>query len=115
MKKVISQWGIYVVDLGEPYGSVQGGIRLAVILQNNIGNQFSPTTICLPMTTQHKKDLPIHYKLFKKDYPFLENSTVLCEQVMTVDIDKQVKQRVGFIRNEDKKELYNVFSKNFNL
>lgn len=115
MKRYVNQWGIYVVDFGENKGSVQGEIRPAIVIQNCIGNQFSPTTICIPLTTQNKKDLPTHYKLYKTDYPFLDDSIVLCEQVTTIDVSEQIVQYVGMIRQEDKEKLYDTFLKNFIL
>jgi mRNA interferase MazF len=114
-KRYVNQWGIYIVDFGKPCGSVQGGTRLAVVLQNCIGNQFSPTTICVPLTTQHKKNLPTHYNLYHKDYDFLTDSIVLCEQVCTIDIKEQVKGYKGMLNNNDRKNLYNTFSNNFIL
>lgn len=116
MRRFVNQWGIYVVDFGQNKGSVQSGKRLAVIMQNCIGNQFSPTTICIPLTTQNKKPLPTHYYIQKKDYPCIESDSVLlCEQVTTIDVQSQVGQYIGMIRDKDKKEIYYRFLNNFIL
>ena len=48
MKKFVNQWGVYMVDLGEGVGSIQGGVRPCLILQNAIGNAHSPTTLVAP-------------------------------------------------------------------
>lgn len=115
MKKYVNQWGIYVVDFGKSKGSVQQGVRLAIILQNCIGNQFSPTTICVPTTTKHKNKIPTHYDLRGKEYDFLNDCTVLCEQVTTIDVDSQVLCYKGMLKDVDRENLYNVFLNNFVL
>ena len=62
-------------------GSEQSGIRPCVIVQNNKGNKFSPTTIVSPITTQVKAPLPTHVRIDSLKRP----STIVCEQVRTVD------------------------------
>lgn len=52
---------LYMCDFGEPYGSEQGYKRFALIVQNNVGNYSSPTTIVVACTTKKKTKLPIHY------------------------------------------------------
>lgn len=116
MKKFVNQWGIYVVALGEKGGSVQSGTRPCVILQNFIGNSCSPTTICLPITSsQTKSEIPPHYVLYKRDYPFFdcEVNTVLCEQVVTVDVENQVQKYLGTINSKDRRALFDKFLQNF--
>lgn len=116
MKKFVNQWGVYIVALGERGGSVQSGTRPCVILQNFIGNSCSPTTICLPITSsQTKSEIPPHYVLYKRDYPFFdcEVNTVLCEQVVTVDVENQVQKYLGTINLKDRKALFDKFLQNF--
>lgn len=118
MKKFVNQWDVYIVDLGNKDGSVQSGIRPCVILQGTIGNSCSPTTICLPITSKVKKsNIPPHYMLHKKDYPFFdcEENIVLCEQVCTIDVNHQVQKWLGTLQNEDKEELFEAFLSNFQL
>ena len=67
-------------------GSIQSGYRPVLIVQNNIGNKYSPTTIVVPITTkkEQKQYLPTHVRANKQ--PGLRNnSTILCEQIMTVN------------------------------
>ena len=69
-------------------GSIQSGYRPVLIVQNNIGNKYSPTTIVVPITTkkEQKQYLPTHIRANKQ--PGLRhNSTILCEQIMTVNQD----------------------------
>ena len=73
---------VYWINLGKQMGSVQGGHRLCVVIQNNTGNRYAPTTIIAPLTTAKKKSKqPTHVELETK----LPNvSQVLLEQVQTV-------------------------------
>lgn len=55
---------IYLADLGEHHGHIQGGTRPVVVVQNDYGNRFAPTLIVVPLTTEIKKaDMPTHYVL----------------------------------------------------
>ena len=51
---------VYECDFGTPHGSEQGFLRYAIVIQNNLGNEFSPTTIVIACSTEPKKDLPVH-------------------------------------------------------
>ena len=81
MKDIIRRGEIYYIDLSPSQGSEQGGLRPCVIVQNNRGNEHSPTTIVVPLTTKSKKLLPTH-KVVREG---TKNSIALCEQVRTVD------------------------------
>jgi len=75
---------IYLVDFDPIRGSEQGGCRPAIILQNNIGNQHSPTVIVASITSRQKPPLPVHLPI--SGIPGLkEDSIVLLEQLRTVD------------------------------
>ena len=82
----IQRGDIYYADLGEVVGSEQGGVRPVMVVQNNIGNRHSPTVIVAPITSkQHKKPLPTHVQIFPFDSGLPLASTVLLEQVRTLD------------------------------
>lgn len=118
MRKFVNQWGIYIVDLGSHKGSVQGGVRPCLILQNAIGNSYSPTTICCPIThKEHKSKIPPHYVLHKKDYPFFtyENNLILCEQITTIDVQNQVVKYLGMVKDVDRECILDTFLSNFIL
>ena len=116
MRKFVNQWDVYIVDLGYKDGSVQNGVRPCIIIQNAIGNSCSPTTICLPITSKiNKSNIPPHYMLHKKDYPFFDcdENIVLCEQVCTIDVEKQVQKRLGTLKESDREDILVAFMSNF--
>lgn len=77
---------VYFADLSPVVGSEQGGIRPVLILQNDIGNRFSPTVIVAAITAQiQKAKLPTHVEINAKKYGFDRNSVILLEQVRTLD------------------------------
>ncbi len=81
---MIQRGEIYLVNLTKNVGSEQGGIRPAVIIQNDKGNQYSPTTVVCPITSKQKKNIPTHVELLPED-GVSKPSMVLCEQPMTID------------------------------
>ena len=97
---------IYLVDLRNPVGSEQSGVRPAVIVQNEVGNAHSPTTIICPLTSQVKNMGATHVTLSPDDCGILKESTVLCEQVRVID-KSRIRNKVGEIRNKEKIEAIN--------
>lgn len=75
---------VYFVDLNPVVGSEQGGIRPAVIIQNDIGNEHSPTIIVALITTQMKSKLPTHVMVCEKD-KLSQASVIMMEQIRTID------------------------------
>ena len=80
-------------------GSVQTGLRPVIVVQNNIGNHFSPTTIVCSITTAKKPPIPTHLFIGKSG-GLSKNSTVLCEQIKTID-KKSLITYVGSITDKD--------------
>ena len=76
---------VYYADLRPVVGSEQGGIRPCLIIQNNIGNAHSPTVVIAMMTTQRKNNLPTHVAVSSEDYCLDINTTILLEQLRTID------------------------------
>lgn len=102
ISKTIKRGEIYYADLRPVVGSEQGGIRPVLIVQNNIGNKYSPTVIVASMTSQvdKKTHLPTHILLHKEDAKGLpENSIILCEQLRTID-KSRIRDRVGSINSD---------------
>ena len=93
--------GIYLVDLRNRVGSEQGGIRPVLVMQNDKGNKYSPTTIICPLTSKNKQMKETHVTLTPDDCGVIMDSTVLCEQVMTID-KSRIRLKVGEIRNPQK-------------
>lgn len=78
----VSRGQVYFADLSPAQGSEQGGIRPCVIIQNDIGNAHSTTTIIAPITSATKKKLPTHYEI---GYHQGLKGLVLCEQIRVID------------------------------
>ncbi|WP_304428022.1 type II toxin-antitoxin system PemK/MazF family toxin [uncultured Clostridium sp.] len=77
---------VYYANLGKNKGSVQGGVRPVVIVQNNVGNKFSPTLIVVAITTKSKKNKqPTHVTIEKELSRLQEDSIVLLEQIRTIN------------------------------
>ena len=102
MKKII-KGAIFYAELDPTVGSEQKGCRPVIILQNDIGNKFSPTTIIAPITTKKDIELPTHIliKQFDKIRP---NSIIMIEQIRVID-KKRLK---GFIDILDEDQLKEV-------
>jgi len=94
---------LYLINL-TGQGSEQNGLRPVVVLQNDVGNRFSPTTVVVPLTSQNKKNVPTHVNLAPED-GVVKPSTALCEQPMSVDKTRLIK-RIGAL-NENKIEDIN--------
>jgi len=89
----IQRGDIVLVNLDPVIGSEQGKIRPAVIIQNDIGNEYSPTTIVAPITSKiFRKDFPTNAKLTSKDSGLKKDSTVLLNQIRTIDKIRIIKR-----------------------
>lgn len=97
---------IYLVDLSDQVGSEQSGIRPAVIVQNEVGNMHSPTTIVCPLTSKSKPTMNTHLLLTPDDCGIIKDSVVLCEQIRVID-KSRLKRKVGEIVNRKKIEDIN--------
>lgn len=76
---------VYYADLNPVEGSEQGGVRPVLIIQNNIGNRFSPTVVISAITSKiNKAELPTHVEVSSDNY-LKEDSIILLEQIRTVD------------------------------
>lgn len=97
----IRRGDIYYADLSPVVGSEQGGVRPVLIIQNDIGNRFSPTVIAAAITSQHTKaNLPTHIMLNAAGNTGLaRDSIVLLEQVRTID-KHRLKERMGRLDNK---------------
>ena len=90
---------IVVANLEPVEGSEQGGIRPVLIIQNNIGNEYSPTTIVSPITsTITKREFSTNVFVSKKDSGLGKDSTILLNQIRTIDKSRLTK-KVGFLGN----------------
>lgn len=85
---------VCLVNLTSTVGSVQGGFRPVVVVQNETGNHYSPTVLVVPLTSQHKKSLPTHVFLPVGSGNLKIDSTALTEQIQTID-KNQIERTVG--------------------
>jgi mRNA interferase MazF len=82
----VKRGDIYFADLSPVVGSEQGGFRPVLIIQNDIGNRFSPTVIVAAITAQiQKAKLPTHVEIDAKTYGLDRDSVILLEQIRTID------------------------------
>jgi mRNA interferase MazF len=102
---MIKRGEIYFAQLNPVVGSEQGGIRPVVVVQNDIGNQYSPTTIILAITSQiNKAKLPTHIELKAETYGLERDSVILAEQIRTID-KARLKQRIAILKEETMKKV----------
>ena len=87
--RAIRKGEIYYADLSGTFGSEQGGMRPVLIIQNDVGNKYAPTTIIVPITSRNKADLPTHMHI-GSECGLIRDSIVLFEQIRTID-----KRRIG--------------------
>lgn len=105
MPKQIYRGEMYYADLSPVIGSEQGGKRPVLIIQNNIGNLYSPTVIVAAMTgkVRRKAKLPTHY-IVNGCGGLGEDSIILLEQIRTID-KRRLKKYIGQIRPEDMEKV----------
>lgn len=81
---VVKRGDVFYADLDPIIGSEQGGIRPVLVVQNNIGNKYSPTVVVLPISSAKKTNIPTHIRIcVTKKLP--KNSIILAEQIRTID------------------------------
>lgn len=94
----VNRGDVYYADLSPVVGSEQGGIRPVLVVQNDVGNRYSPTVIIAAITSQlSKAKLPTHIEL-GKEYGLEKDSVVLLEQIRTLD-KRRLKEKVCTIDN----------------
>ena len=93
--EMIKRGEIYYADLSPVVGSEQGGVRPVLVVQNDVGNKFSPTVIAAAITSQlDKAKLPTHITLPAEKSGLPKNSVVLLEQIRTLD-KRRLKEKIG--------------------
>ncbi|OPZ93547.1 MAG: mRNA interferase EndoA [Firmicutes bacterium ADurb.Bin419] len=112
---VIKRGDIFYADLSPVIGSEQGGIRPVLIVQNDIGNKYSPTVIASAITSQiNKAKLPTHIELSAKDYGLPKDSVILLEQIRTID-KKRLREKIGHLDDELMEKVNDALSVSFGL
>lgn len=103
---MIRRGEIYLIDLTNHVGSEQGGVRPAVVVQNELGNIHAPTTIVCPLTSKQKNMAATHVSLTPDDAGVVMDSVVLCEQVRVID-KTRIRKKLGEVTNIKKIEDIN--------
>lgn len=94
---IVKKGEIYFADLNPVIGSEQGGVRPVLIVQNDIGNKYSPTVIVAAVTSQiNKAKLPTHVEIPAEGNGLAKDSVVLLEQLRTID-KKRLREKIGRI------------------
>ncbi len=97
MNVIVKRGDIYYADLSPVVGSEQGGVRPVLIIQNDIGNKYSPTVIATAITSQiNKAKMPTHIELEANEFGLSKDSVVLAEQIRTID-KKRLKEKIGHL------------------
>ena len=97
---VIKRGDMFYADLSPVIGSEQGGIRPVLIIQNDMGNKYSPTVIAAAITSQiNKNKLPTHIEIDSEEFGLKSDSVVLAEQIRTID-KSRLKEKIGHIDDE---------------
>ena len=97
---IVKKGDLYFADLSPVIGSEQGGVRPVLVVQNNVGNKYSPTIIVAAVTSQkNKAQLPTHVSIDAAGIGLSKNSVVLLEQLRTID-KSRLRERIGTLNQE---------------
>lgn len=106
---------IYYADLSPVVGSEQGGVRPVLIVQNDVGNRYSPTVIAAAITSQTEKSkLPTHIELDSKNCGLSKDSVVLLEQIRTID-KRRLREKMGTLDASSMSQVNKALSISFGL
>lgn len=94
-KMIVKRGDVFYANLDPIIGSEQGGIRPVLVVQNNVGNKYSPTVVVLPISSAKKTNMPTHIRIFGSKM-LSENSVILAEQIRTIDRNR-LKDYVGSV------------------
>ena len=105
----VKRGDIYYADLSPVVGSEQGGTRPVLIIQNDVGNKFSPTVIAAA-----KSKLPTHIDVYAEHYGLSRDSVILLEQIRTID-KKRLKEKMGHLDDDVMNRVNNAITVSFGL
>jgi mRNA interferase MazF len=112
---IVKRGDIYYADLSPVVGSEQGGVRPVLIVQNDVGNKYSPTVIAAAITSQiNKAKMPTHIELPAREYGLYKDSVILLEQVRTID-KKRLRERVAHLDGRLMRRVNGALSISFGL
>ena len=112
---IVKRGEIYYADLSPVVGSEQGGVRPVLIIQNDVGNKYSPTVIAAAITSQiNKAKMPTHIELSACEYGLNKDSVILLEQIRTID-KKRLREKIGRLDEVLMSRVNNALSISFGL
>ena len=111
----VKRGDIYYADLSPVVGSEQGGVRPVLIIQNDVGNKFSPTVIAAAITSKtDKRKLPTHIDVYAEKYGLARDSVILLEQIRTID-KRRLKEKMGHLDDDLMNRVNNAITVSFGL
>lgn len=111
----VKRGDIVLVDLEPVKGSEQGKKRPCLIIQNDVGNKYSPTTIVAPLTRSYDKIYPINVEVKSRDSGLEKDSVVLLNQIVTVDIEERILEKLGQLLGEKMRKVDRAIKKSLGL
>ena len=112
---MIKRGDMFYADLSPVIGSEQGGVRPVLIIQNDIGNKYSPTVIAAAITSQTTKNkLPTHININSSEYGLMKDSVILTEQIRTID-KSRLKEKIGQVDSLTMNRVNNALGVRFGL
>jgi len=115
MQVNIKRGDIYYADLSPVVGSEQGGLRPVLIVQNDVGNKYSPTVIAAAITSQMTKTrLPTHIDVYAENFGLSRDSVILLEQIRTID-KRRLREKMGHIDDGLMQKVNDAISVSFGL
>ena len=112
---LIKRGDIFYADLSPVIGSEQGGVRPILVVQNDVGNRYSPTVIAAAITSRiNKAHLPTHIEIDSKDFGLTKESVILLEQIRTID-KKRLREKIGHLDNSLMTTVNDALSISFGL
>ena len=115
MNMGVKRGDIYYADLSPVVGSEQGGLRPVLIIQNDVGNRYSPTVIAAAITSRMGKTrLPTHIDIYADKAGLSKDSVVLLEQIRTLD-KQRLKEKMGHLDDGMMNEVNNAIAVSFGL
>ncbi len=115
MEMNIKRGDIYYADLSPVIGSEQGGLRPVLIVQNDVGNKYSPTVIAAAITSKMgKTKLPTHIDVIGNQVGLAKDSVILLEQIRTID-KKRLKEKMGHLDDDTMRNVNDAIGVSFGL
>lgn len=111
----VKRGDIFYADLSPVIGSEQGGLRPVLIVQNDVGNKYSPTVIAAAITSKMSKTkLPTHIDIPGQNAGLSKDSVILLEQVRTID-KQRLKEKMGHLDRSTMNDVNNAIQVSFGL